>query len=147
MVKTMAVSAVIEPPAERPYGSAARLATYLRDRGLTYEEFGRRVSPPVTKGAVSAWTHQRAVPTDAHRTQIEELSCGFVPRGGWAPTTRDVLDARELLARDTRVRTEVAAVEATRTLDRAERVRREVRPVPKADRQRWTRWQQSRLPL
>jgi len=132
---------------DAPYGSAARLVAALRDAGLTYQAFGLTLDPPVTKGAVSAWTRQVAIPSAAYRRQIDDWSRGLVPQGGWAPTTRDVVEARALLARAARVREEVALVAAARTLERATRVRAEVKRVPKAGRQRWTRWQQQRLSL
>lgn len=117
----------------------------MRDEGVTYQEMGTRLSPPVTKGAVSAWTRQVAIPSDSYKRQLDELSRGFVPETGWAPTTRDVVEARALLARDQRVRDEVALVAAARTLERAARVHEAVKRIPKGARQRWTRWQQQRL--
>lgn len=132
---------------DRPYGAAARLVTYLRDHALTYEAFGKLLKPPVTKAAVSAWTRQVAIPSEAYRRQIDERSRGFVPEGGWAPTSREFKEASALLARAAVVKAEIVAVAAVRTVQRADRVREEVRPIPKGQRQRWTRWHQQPLPL
>lgn len=132
---------------DRSYGAAARLVVYMRDHKLTLLALAQAMSPVVAKSTVGTWIRQISVPSPDYRRQLDELTRGFVPEGGWGPTVRELAKARAMLVRAELVRVECEVVAAARTVARAERVEREVRPVPKARRQRWTRWQQTRLAL
>jgi len=145
----------------RGSGSAARLVVFMHDSALSHRALGAMLTPPVGKAGVSAWVVRRALPSRPYREQLDAISLGQVPAGGWAPTARAVARARELLTRAEEFEETAAAVtppeaandddqphtleDAARTLQRDERVAREVGPLPKATRQRWTRWQQLSL--
>lgn len=132
----------------RSYGSAARLIVYMRDAGLTCRGFGELLVPHASPAAVSTWTSQSSIPSPDYRAQCDTLTCGFIPEVGWAPTHRDVEASRRVLERAAKLRDadeETELIAAARVQARAEKVRTEVQPVPKANRQRWTRWQQLRL--
>lgn len=123
------------------------MVVFAKDHQLSYAEIGSRLLPPVTRAGVSAWARRVAVPGERYRRQLDEMTCGFVPEAGWAPSLNEVTAARRLLVTAARIQVTDDAAAAIVTVERADRVRGEVKHIPKAIRQRWTRWRQQRLPL